>query len=196
MKLGKFGIVSATAGALMALASASSAATCSIDGVTFTLDLSSTSTCVAGNDLGDKGIVANDLSMFGLTGWGNGDSTDSGAGDGSVLFASAPIVDATSGNWSLQSYGGYNPLMIILKSGPQYGAFLITELFSGLSGTWSITQEQCNNRNRCQTTGKELSHASVYYNGEPSTVPLPAAGFLLLGGLGGLAALRRKRKAV
>lgn len=195
MKISKFNFISATVGAFMALASVSQAATCNINGVTFSLDLAVAATCAAGNDLGDGGIVKDDLSMFGLTGWGNGDSTDSSAGDGSVMFASAPVVKATGGIWSLQSYEGYNPLMIVLKSGTQYGAFLITEMFSGLSGTWAITQEQCN-RKGCKTTGKALSHASVYYNGEPSAVPLPAAGFLLLGALGGLAALRRKRKAV
>lgn len=195
MKLSKFGILSASLGALMALASASQAATCSIDGVTFSLNIAVDSTCVAGNDLGANGIVANDLSMFGLTGWGIGDSTDASAGDGSVIFASAPAVSTTGGTWSLQSYSGYDPLMIVLKSGTQYGAFLISELISGLSGTWGITQEQCNKKG-CRETGKDLSHASVYYNGEPSQVPLPAAGFLLIGALGGLAALRRKRKAV
>ncbi|MDB5661592.1 MAG: sorting protein [Cypionkella sp.] len=32
--------------------------------------------------------------------------------------------------------------------------------------------------------------------GTPAAVPLPAAGWLMIAGLGGLAALRRKRKAI
>jgi hypothetical protein len=42
---------------------------------------------------------------------------------------------------------------------------------------------------------KNISHVSLYVS-NPSPVPLPAAGFLLVGALGGLAALRRRRRAV
>lgn len=37
--------------------------------------------------------------------------------------------------------------------------------------------------------------AKVGYDAPPAPIPLPAAGFLLLGGLGALAAVRRRRKA-
>jgi hypothetical protein len=50
-----------------------------------------------------------------------------------------------------------------------------------LTGSWSID--------------KGLSHLS-FYDTDPSPVPAPAAGFLLAGALGGLAALRRRRRAV
>ncbi|MEK6205761.1 MAG: VPLPA-CTERM sorting domain-containing protein, partial [Amylibacter sp.] len=46
------------------------------------------------------------------------------------------------------------------------------------------------------TFGYGTSLGQDYYvNGLTATIPVPAAGFLLLGGLGGLAALRRRRKA-
>ncbi len=194
MKLAFAGFAGSIFTALV-IGSAASAATCTINSVSFTLVASSAATCVAGNDLGNNGIVANDLAFFGLTGWGIGDSTDASAGDGSVTFGTdVPIVNASSGLWSVASYNGYNPLMIVLKSGPQFAAFLLTEAISGLSGRWNISEQKCN-RNGCRDTPKALSHASVYYNGAPAPVPLPTAGLLLLGALGGLAALRRKRRS-
>jgi hypothetical protein len=43
---------------------------------------------------------------------------------------------------------------------------------------------------------KDISHVTLYARGAPvSVVPLPAAGWMLIAGLGGLAAMRRRRKA-
>lgn len=178
----------------MCLATSASAATCSINNVHFTLDGASGAQCMAGNNLNSHGIVAEDLEFFALTGWLVGDSTVSGVGDGVAQFGDAPVKNTTSGTWSLASFTGTGSLMIVLKAGSQYGAFLLSQASESLSGTWGITREFCSLKNVCSTIGKPLSHASVYYN-TPAAVPVPAAGLMLLGGLGGLAALRRKRKA-
>jgi hypothetical protein len=45
------------------------------------------------------------------------------------------------------------------------------------------------------STSQGVSHISVYTVGV-APVPLPAAGFLMIGALGGLAAIRRRRRAV
>ena len=44
-----------------------------------------------------------------------------------------------------------------------------------------------------ETLGGLLDDVSLQYT--PSAVPVPAAGFLLFGALGGLAALRRRKQA-
>lgn len=177
------------------LATSANAATCTVNHVSFTLDGATGAQCMAGNDLSSRhGIEGQDLEVFELTGWVVGASTVAGIGDGIASFLSAPAVDATSGSWSLASFGGYGPLMIVLKSGHQWGAFLLEETIASLSGTWNVQRERCN-ANGCSTLDKALTHASVYHGVQPAAVPLPATGFALLGGLMGLAALRRKRKA-
>ena len=175
------------------LATSASAATCVVNSVSFTLGGAAGAQCMAGNDLGRNGIAEQDLDFFGLTNWIVGVSTDPTAGDGSIE-ANGTGFSSSSGTWSITSYPSLSPLMIVLKSGQKFGAFLLDDMASALSGTWSISYEWCG-KNKCKTIGKNLSHASVYYSPVPSAVPVPAAGLMLLAGLGGLVALRRKRAA-
>ena len=64
--------------------------------------------------------------------------------------------------------------------------------FSFESGEDELTLDNFLLRLQSVGTSNELSTVLV---GTPSPVPLPAAGWLLLGGLGGLAAMKRRRKS-
>lgn len=49
-------------------------------------------------------------------------------------------------------------------------------------------------RRRPDASGRGIAHFSVEFDALPAAVPLPAGGLLLLGALGGIAALRRRNK--
>ncbi|MGC8733233.1 MAG: VPLPA-CTERM sorting domain-containing protein, partial [Halothiobacillaceae bacterium] len=108
----------------------------------------------------------------------------SSAGDGTVSFLQAP----TGGGdlWSVSNPHGYSDIIVVIKQANAFGAFLL-DASAALSGTWLTNGPG-------QSVGG-LSHASVYYTGSPSPVPLPATGILVLGAMGALAAVKGRRKS-
>lgn len=77
----------------------------------------------------------------------------------------------------------YDQMVVMLKQGNTFAAYLFDGGI-GTGGTWESFA--------FDTNARDLSHMSIYARGDMSVVPLPAAGFLLIGALGGLAMLRRK----
>ena len=147
------------------------------NGATLTLSHSTQAFCTTGND---TNTITSTYSLFGMTGWVLSEKNDNNDGDGTIEFTDAPVNDDMSGDWSIDTLAGLTNVVITLKAGNGFGAFLLDlSVGNPLAGTWMST--------------KELSHASIYYNGTPTMVPLPAGVVLLLTGLAGLGFAARRR---
>jgi len=113
-------------------------------------------------------------------------------GQNDWTFVGKDETGGQSGSFDFSSFAGSvgSQLMVVFKSGN--GTTLVGYLISGLTGNWTSPFENppFNVRNT-----KDVSHISLYTRGEIPGVPLPAAGFLLIGGLGALAMNKRRRKA-
>jgi hypothetical protein len=105
--------------------------------------------------------------------------------EGSLLSDMIALLGGTSGSFTIDLTNIVNAILVFKVGqtpGPAFAAFAVE---SGMvTGFWSTTP----------ITGGGLSHVALY--GSVAPIPLPAAGFLLIGALGGLAALRRRRRAV
>lgn len=87
--------------------------------------------------------------------------------------------------WGILNPNGYSMLGLSIKHGNGF-AFYALDAGEPLSGDWFTYDTGT-------TAGNAFSHINAWYKGNPSPVPLPAAGFLLFAGLGGLIMTKRRK---
>ena len=177
------------AAAIVATAGASQAATCDAGKVKYTLtqgnpDAVVASSCGGGNT---TNTIDENWSLNGISGWTLADKTDDGDDYADGGFSAFSTPDRT---WTVENPLGYDYVMVTLKQANTFAAFLL-DATKDLTGTWLT-------KGPGKSIGS-LSHASVYFAGEPdppqpAPVPLPAGAVLLPAGLGALALLRRRKK--
>lgn len=119
--------------------------------------------------------------LFGQTGWTLAAQSSGGAGDGLLSFATSPVSGSSIGSMAILNPSAAEHVLVTLQTASGYWAFLMG---SNLASDWR--------------TMETLNYASIYYVGVPNIdpipqVPLPAAGLLLAGAIGGLMIVRRRR---
>lgn len=110
---------------------------------------------------------------------------------------SVTFVDSKTANWTFDPTAVTGvaladvlfPKYIAVKGGNFYNVWeIVVGTLSGVVSTQGIAVGGPGNQ-------PDISHISFYDSVGPAPIPLPAAGLMLLGALGGLAAVRRRRKA-
>jgi hypothetical protein len=98
------------------------------------------------------------------------------------------FTDDKTGTWSFTGDGSLShlPSYMVVKAAKNWALYALD---GALSGSWSTAGLLTpNGKNQAG-----VSHISFYNSA--AAIPLPAAGWLILAGLGGLGAIARKRKA-
>ena len=163
--------------------------TCTLDQLTESTDCEG---AYAGNDDAD---LLNMLEVFDKTGWSQLAKVDDDRGTDGDLDVSVTLEngdgEGIEGEWSYTGdISAFDHMIAVLKAGNAFTAYLLDLSVTPLEGTW----------NTAGLDDKGLSHFSLYTRtgggggGGLAPVPLPAAGWMLLAGVGGLAAWGRKRR--
>ncbi|MXQ07684.1 VPLPA-CTERM sorting domain-containing protein [Alphaproteobacteria bacterium GH1-50] len=136
-------------------------------------------------------ITVNGEAFFGFTDWVYLDKDEGVDVDDETVYSNPEVSstnylsvngDGTSGTWAIWEglASMYSDGMLIFKDGND--TFLTGYLLSGFTGLYGDVFD-----------GKDISHVTLYGRGVGQEIPLPAAGWLLLGGLGGLVAMKRRK---
>jgi hypothetical protein len=194
------------AGIAFAFAGGASSAVCQAGGVTLTeVDNVAFGPVAPGTCFGaETGNLnpADVLAALQNNDWGFGVYDWSYLGKDETGSTTGPVqadVNSSIGDW-YANFGSGNIVSVftvLVKAGNAYSAYLFdispstgTEFAGGFN---TQLAGLVNNKG----TGQGLSHLEVagVFTGTTPVVPLPAAGWLLLAGVGGLAAMARRRKA-
>ena len=132
--------------------------------------------------------------MFGIDDWEflAKDNSLNGVDEGANPLGLVLTGGALKGMWSISAsaFDLYDSLMLVVKGANPNN--YVGYLLDSVSGTYTTVFFKTNSKGK--VSSQDISHVSLY--GVVAAVPVPAAGLLLLGALGGLAALRRRRAAV
>jgi hypothetical protein len=100
------------------------------------------------------------------------------------------FTDDRNGTWSFTADPSltHGPAYLVVKAATNWGLYALD---GALSGSWSTAGLMTpNGKNQAG-----VSHISFYNGASPAPIPLPAAGWLLIAGLAGLGGMARRRRA-
>ncbi len=181
-----------TAAVLAVAGTAASAATCTF-GPTSSADVWASTACVgqvSGNDSAATVNAHGGTGIFGINTW----SQDSKWEAKTNTYSPSGLLSILKendkkGTWSVTSWAGIGSAALVVKGSNNWAAYLL-DTSAGLTGGWTTLALTNNGGNQ-----PGISHISLYTTPAPAPVPLPASALLLVAGMGGLAALRRRKKA-
>jgi hypothetical protein len=133
-----------------------------------------------------------------ISGWSLLDSIGSVSSGGEQLSSGGLFkintTDQESGTWTLVdpfAFSAFKSYVFVLKGATNQVAYFMDSTF--FNGNWNNTDLGFTNPGG-QFTVPELSNIRLF-EVDSTVIPLPAAGWLLIGGIGALVAVRRRKKA-